>query len=59
MSAKSYDELKTEMKAIQQQIVIAKKNKRFDVLKDMKLRFKEFGFTAGMIKESLAKGETN
>jgi hypothetical protein len=33
---KSYDELKTEMEAIQQQMVEAKKNERTNALKDVK-----------------------
>ena len=46
---RSYDELKAEMEAIQQQMVEAKKNERANVLK-------QFGFTAGMLKGSLAEG---
>ena len=33
---KSYDELKTEMEAIQQQMVEAKKNERSSALKEVK-----------------------
>jgi len=47
---KSYDELKAEMEAIQQQMAEAKKNK------EVKRLCKEFGFTAGMLKGSLAEG---
>jgi hypothetical protein len=53
---KSYDELKSEMEAIQQQMVEAKKNERTNVLKEVKLLCKEFGFTSGMLKGSLAEG---
>ena len=52
---KSYDELKAEMKTIQQQMVEAKKNKRTDALKKVKELCKEFGFTAGMLKGVLAE----
>ena len=44
------------MEAIQQQIVEAKKNERANALKEVKRLCKEFGFTAGMLKGSLAKG---
>ena len=53
---KSYDELKAEMETIQQQMVEAKKNERTDALKEVKHLCKEFGFKAGMLKGSLAKG---
>ena len=52
----SLDELKAEMEAIQQQMVEAKKNERANALKEVKRLCKEFGFTAGMLKGSLAKG---
>lgn len=51
---KSYDELKAEMEAIQQQMGKAKKNVRADALKEFKPLCKQFGFTAGMLKGSLA-----
>ena len=54
---KSYDELKAEMEAIQQQMVEAKKNERANALKEVKRLCKEFDFTAGMLKGALAKGE--
>ena len=58
---KSYDELKVEMEAIQQQMVEAKKNERANALKEVKQEVKrlckEFGFTAGMLKGSLAEGQ--
>ena len=53
---KSYDELKAEMEAIQQQMVEAKKNERANALKEVKRLCKEFGFTAGMLKGALANG---
>jgi hypothetical protein len=43
---KSYNELKAEMEAIQQQMA----------LKEVKRLCKEFGFTAGMLKGALAGG---
>ena len=53
---KSYDELKAEMEAIQQQMVEAKKNERANALKEVKRLCKQIGFTAGMLKGSLAEG---
>ena len=53
---KSYDDLKAEMKAIQQQMAEAKKNERTSPLKEVKRLCKEFGFTAGMLKSALAEG---
>ena len=53
---KSYDELRAEMEAVQQQMVEAKKNEREDALKTVRRLCKEFGFTAGMLKGSLAEG---
>ena len=53
---KSYDELKAEMEAIQQQMVEAKKNERAYALKEVKCLCKEFSFNAGMMKGSLAEG---
>ena len=54
---KSYDELKAEMETIQQQMAEAKKNERTNALKEVKRLCKEFGFTAGMLKGSLAVRE--
>ena len=45
-----------EMEEIQQQMVEAKKNERANALKEVKRLCKEFGFTAGMLKGSLAEG---
>ena len=54
---KSYDEWKKEeMEAIQQQSGRVKKNKRVNALKELKRLCKEFGFTSGMVKGSLAEG---
>ena len=55
---KSYDELKAEMEAIQQQMVEAKKNERANALKEVKRICKEFSFTAGILNEALAKGRS-
>ena len=52
---KSYDELKADMEAIKQQMVEAK-NERANALKEVKRLCKEFGFTAGMVKGSVADG---
>jgi hypothetical protein len=52
---KPYDELKAEMKAIQQQMVEAKKNELANTLKEVKRICKEFGFTAGILRGSLAE----
>ena len=53
---KSYDELKAEMETIQKQMAEAKKNERANALKEVKRLCKEFGFTAGMLKGSIAEG---
>ena len=52
---KSYDKLRTEMESIQQQMVKAKKNERVNARIEVKCLRKEFGFTAGMLKGSLAE----
>ena len=46
---KSYDDLKAEMEAIQQQVVEAKKSERANALTEVKWLCREFGFTAGML----------
>ena len=51
---KSYDELKAEMEAIQQQMVEVK-NERAYALEEVKHLCKEFSFTADMLKGALAK----
>ena len=53
---KSYDELKAEMEAIQQQMIETNQNERADALKEVKRLCKEFGFKAYMVKGSLAEG---
>ena len=53
---KSYDELKDEIEASQQQMTEANKNERTNALKEVKRLSKEFGFTAGMLKGSIARG---
>ena len=42
--------------SIKQQMVKAKKNERLNALKKVKRLCKEFGYTAGMLKGSLAEG---
>ena len=44
------------MEAILQQMVEAKKNESTNAVKEVKRLCKEFGFTAGMLKGSLAMG---
>ena len=53
---KSYDELKAEIEAIQQQMVETKKNERANAVKEVKRLCIEFGFTARMLKGALAEG---
>ena len=53
---KFYGELKTEMEAIQQQMVETKKNERANALKEVQRLCKEFGFTVGMFKGVLVEG---
>ena len=56
MCHESYDELKAEMETFQQQMAEAKKNELANALKEVKRLCKEFGFTARMLKGSLAEG---
>lgn len=44
------------IETIYQQMVEARKNERPNALKEAKRLCKEFGFTAGMLKGSLAEG---
>jgi len=44
------------MEANQQQLAEPKKNERANALKELRRLCNEFGFTAGMLKGSLAKG---
>ena len=53
---KRYEELKTEMEQLEAQMAEAKKRERAEALKKVKELFKEFGFTAGMLKGALAEG---
>ena len=53
---KSGEELKAEKETIQQQMVKAKKNERAKELNEVKRLCKEFAFTVGMTKVSLAEG---
>ena len=53
----SFDELKGEMKIIQQQMAEAKKNERTNVLKEVNRLCKEFVFTARMLKVRLMNEE--
>ena len=50
------DELKAEIETIQQQMTEVKKSERTDALKKVKELCKEFGFTAGVLKDALAEG---
>ena len=52
----SYDGLKAEVDAIQQQMVEVIKNELAKTLKEVKRLCKEFGLMAGMLKGFLAKG---
>ena len=52
---KSYDELKAEMEAIQQQMVEANKNELAYELKEVIRFFIEFGLTASILKGSFAE----
>ena len=53
---KLYNELKTEIKTILQHMLDGKKNERADVFEEVTRLCKELGFTAGMLKGSLAEG---
>ena len=53
---KFYDELKTEMETLHQQMAKAKKSERTVALKKVKELGKEFGFTARILKGVLAEG---
>ena len=54
---KLYEKLRTNTEAVQQKMVEAKKNECANVLKEVKLLCKEFGFTAGMLKAHSLKEE--
>ena len=53
---KYYYEIGAEMEAVQQQMLEAKKSDRANALKEVKRLCKEFGFTAGMLKDALVAG---
>lgn len=53
---KTYEELKAEMGTLEKELAAAKERERKDALKKVRELCKEFGFTAGMLKGSLAKG---
>ena len=55
----SYNELKTEMEAIQHQIFSAKKNESANGLKVLKHLCKEFGFNTRIFNGVLSKGCCN
>ena len=55
---KSYDELKAEIEEIQQQMVETKKYEHPNSLNEVKRFCKEFGFTSGILKGSLAVERT-
>jgi hypothetical protein len=52
------DELRKKQAEIEAQIEEVKKSERAEALKTVKKLCKEFGFTAGMLKGSLAKGRS-
>tara|TARA_B100001989_G_C24254695_1_gene323869 strand:- start:130 stop:306 length:177 start_codon:yes stop_codon:yes gene_type:complete len=52
---KSYEELKTEIEAIQQQMDEAKKNEPINILQEVKGLWKEFDFIALMLRGSLTE----
>ena len=52
----SYEELMKQKAELEQKIVEAKKRERADPRMKVKELCKEFGFTAGMLKGSLAEG---
>ena len=56
---KSYSELKSEMDNLEAQMEQAKKRERAEALKKVKQLCKEFGFTAGMLQDVLAKGRNS
>jgi hypothetical protein len=53
---KPYEELKVKMETIKKQMTEAKRNERTSAGKEVKHLCKEFGFTAGMLKNALAEG---
>lgn len=53
---KSYDELKAEIEACQRKVVEALKYEQVNALKKVERLCKQFDFTAGVLKGSLAGG---
>ena len=51
-------ELQRQKAELEKQIETAKKNERAEALKTVKKLCKEFGFTAGMLRGSLAEKKT-
>ena len=51
-------ELQRQKEELEKQIETAKKNERAEALKTVKKLCKEFGFTAGMLRGSLAEGRS-
>lgn len=51
-------ELQRQKAELEKQIETAKKNERAEALKTVKKLCKEFGFTAGMLRGSLAEGRS-
>ena len=51
-------ELQRQKAELEKQIETAKKNERVEALKTVKKLCKEFGFTAGMLRGSLAEGRS-
>ena len=52
---KPYDELKAEMRTIKQQIVEENKNEPIEALNKVNNLYKEFVFTAVVLKDSLSE----
>ena len=53
---KSYEQIKAEMKKLERQMAEAKKREKTEALKTVRKLCREFGFTEGMLKASLAPG---
>lgn len=51
-------ELQRQKAELEKQIETAKKNERAEALKTVKKLCKQFGFTAGMLRGSLAEGRS-
>ena len=53
---KSYEQIKSEMKRLERQMAEAKKREKVEALKKVRKLCREFGFTEGMLKASMATG---